>query len=122
VSEPEDRVLETSTTTGTGNITLAGAITGYRTFASAYAVGDTAIAYYIEGVDANGIATGEWEDGWGTYSATSTLTRDRVSKSSNADALVSFSAGTKRVGMTLIADDIQTNGRATALAVGNIAL
>lgn len=98
----EDRVLETSTTTGTGNLTLAGAVTGYRTFASQMATSDTC-NYAVWGVDANGTPTGEWEGGVGTYSATNILTRTTVLESSNAGAAVSFSAGTKYVAITLIA-------------------
>lgn len=92
----EDRVAETSTTTGTGALTLAGAITGYRTFSSVCSVGD--ICYYtIEAVDGSGTPTGAFETGIGTYSAASTLTRTTISRSSNANAAVSFAAGTKRV-------------------------
>jgi hypothetical protein len=94
-----DRVIETSTTTGTGAITLAGALTGFRTWASQCAVADTAY-YLIEAVDANGLATGEWEAGLGTYSAANTLTRTTVISSSNANAAVTFSAGTKRVSLS----------------------
>jgi hypothetical protein len=97
----EDRVLETSTTTGTGALTLAGALTGYRTWASVMAVNDTAW-YYIEAVDASGNATGDYEEGLGTYSAASQLTRTTVFRSSNANAAVAFAAVTKRVGITLI--------------------
>lgn len=98
----EDRVLETSTTTGSGNFALAGAVTGYRTFASQMAVSDTCW-YAIWGVDANGSPTGEWEGGLGTYSATNTLTRTTVLESSNAGSVVTFSAGTKYVAITLLA-------------------
>lgn len=98
----EDRVLETSTTVGTGNLTLAGAVTGYRTFASQMATSDTCL-YAVWGVDANGTPTGEWEGGIGTYSATNTLTRTTVLESSNAGAAVNFSAGTKYVAITLLA-------------------
>lgn len=98
----EDRVFETSTSTGTGALTLAGAITGYRTFASTLAVNDTCW-YAVWGVDASGTPTGEWEAGLGTYSATNTLTRTTVLESSNAGAAVTLSAGTKYVALTLIA-------------------
>lgn len=98
----EDRVLETSTSTGTGTLTLAGAVTGYRTFASTMAVNDTCL-YAVWGVDANGAPTGEWEGGVGTYSATNTLTRTTVLESSNAGSVVTLSAGTKYVAITLIA-------------------
>lgn len=98
----EDRVLETSTTTGTGNLTLAGAVTGYRTFASVMVTTDTCL-YAVWGVDVNGSPTGEWEGGIGTYSATNTLTRTTVLESSNAGAAVNFSAGTKYVAISLLA-------------------
>lgn len=92
-----DRVLETSTSTGTGAITLGGALTGFRTFASVAASSDT-LFYFVEGVDANGLPSGEWETGLGTLGS-GTLTRTAVIASSNAGALVAFSAGTKYVGI-----------------------
>lgn len=95
-----DRVKETSTTTGTGALTLAGAITGFGTFASRCSVGDTCY-YAIQAVDAGGVPTGDWECGLGTYSASSTLTRTTVTSSSNSDAVVSFAAGTKQVFIAL---------------------
>lgn len=98
----EDRVLETTTSTGTGALTLAGAVTGYRTFASTMAVNDTCL-YAVWAVDASGAPTGEWEGGVGTYSATNTLTRTTVLESSNAGSAVTLSAGTKYVAITLLA-------------------
>jgi hypothetical protein len=87
-----DRVQETTTTTGTGTVTLAGAATGYQSFA---AVGDGNSTYYT-------IAGGsEWEVGIGTYTASgTTLSRTTVISSSNAGSLVTFSAGTKNVFVT----------------------
>lgn len=95
-SAPADRVLETSTTTGTGTLTLAGAVTGYQTFA---AVGNSnTTPYCIFGVDADGIPTGEWETGIGTYTSSgTTLARTTVQASSNSNNAVNFSAGTKYV-------------------------
>ena len=92
----EDRVAETTTTTGTGVITLAGALVGFLAFSSVCATSDT-VYYTIEGIDAYGVPTAEWETGLGTYSAANQLTRTTVSRSSNANAAVTFSAGTKRV-------------------------
>jgi hypothetical protein len=97
-----DRVLETSTSTGTGDFTLGGAVTGFRTFASVCAIGDTSY-YMIEAIDAYGVPTGDWECGFGAYSASSTWTRSTIYASSNANAAVSFSAGNKRVSMSPIA-------------------
>lgn len=101
----EVRVLETTTTTGTGVLSLAGVVTGFKTFASVCAVTDT-LWYYIEAVDGSGVPTGEYESGLGTYSAANQLTRTTVLRSSNANAAVNFTAGTKRVGLTLVSNRV----------------
>jgi hypothetical protein len=92
-----DRVKETSTTTGTGTINLAGAETGYESFVSGVGTGNTTY-YAIELNSAN-----EWEVGIGTVTdaAPDTLSRDTIISSSNSDAAVNFSAGTKNVFCTL---------------------
>lgn len=113
----EDRVLETSTTTGTGDLTLAGAVTGFRTFSSVMSIGDTCW-YYIEGVDGSGVPTGEFETGMATYSASNTLSRSSIDDSSNSGALVNLSAGTKRVGLTIVATSVMSQGRVVAQAQG----
>jgi hypothetical protein len=88
-----DRVKDTTTTTGTGTITVSGtAPTGYEAFATAYAVGADRIPYAIS---SSGGA--EWEVGFGTLATSTTLSRNEVTASSNSDALVNFSAGTKDV-------------------------
>lgn len=97
-----DRVLETSSTTGTGAFTLAGAVTGFQAFSSICSPSDT-FHYMIEGIDSSGVPTGEWETGYGTYSAANTLTRTIVEASSNSGSAVSFSAGTKRVALLVTA-------------------
>lgn len=94
----EDRVLETSTTTGTGNFTLAGAVPGFRTFDSAVSTSDT-MPYYIEAIDGGGVPTGDYEVGIGTYSGSNILARTSILASSNSNTAVNFSAGTKRVGL-----------------------
>lgn len=86
----KDRVQETSTTTGTGTLTLAGAVTEFQSFSSAIGNGNT--TYYTIYV-AGGT---DWEVGLGTVGA-STLSRDTVYASSNAGSLVNFPAGTKYV-------------------------
>jgi len=86
-----DRVRETATTTGTGTLTLLGAVAGYRTFSAS--VGSTYDCYYA----IVGRGTGEWEVGIGRNAGGNTLTRVTVLASSNSNALVSFSAGTKDV-------------------------
>jgi hypothetical protein len=87
----KDRVKETTTTTGTGTVTLAGAATGFQSFA---AIGDTNSTYY-----AIVAQTGtEWEVGIGTYTSSgTTLSRTTVLSSSNSGSLVDFTAGTKDV-------------------------
>ena len=89
-----DRVKETTTTAGTGTVTLLGASTGYQSFA---AVGNANTTYYCIA----GQTTSEWEVGIGTYTSVgTTLSRTTVLASSNAGALVTFSAGTKDVFVT----------------------
>jgi hypothetical protein len=84
----KDRVKETSTTTGTGTLTLAGAAVGFETFSASIVNGNTTYYAIVGGT--------EWEVGLGTVAA-GTLARTTVLESSNADALVNFSAGTKDV-------------------------
>jgi len=79
----KDRVQETSTTTGTGTLTLAGAVTQFQTFSSAIGNGNT--TYYTI-YNAGGSL---WEVGIGTVGA-GTLSRDTVLSSSNSGSLVSF--------------------------------
>lgn len=111
-----DRVKDTSTTTGTGDFTLAGsAPTGYQTFSAAFAVNDL-VVYCIQ------LQSGsEWEVGKGTLTGATTLARTTVLASSNAGAAVNFSAGTKDVFCTIDAgraNDWDTKGRIVAGMMG----
>jgi hypothetical protein len=93
-----DRVKETTTTTGTGTVTLLGASTGFQSFS---AIGNTNTTYYTIA----GQTGSEWEVGIGTYTSSgTTLARTTVIASSNAGALVNFSAGTKDVFVTYPAE------------------
>jgi hypothetical protein len=112
---PQDRVLETTTSTGTGEIALAAAITGFRRFNAVCAVGDT-LSYFIEAIDSVGLPTGDYEYGIGTYSAANTLTRTTVLGSSNGGAAVNFAAGSKNVGITLQRYDLVNWGAQIAPA------
>lgn len=103
-----NRVKETTTSTGQGALTLAGAMVAYQTFAAVCAVGDTAY-YALQAVDATGAPTGAWELGIGTYSAASTLTRTTVLSSSNANAAVVLAAGTTQVWIDLEASWFATH-------------
>ena len=91
-----DRVKETTTTTGTGAITLAGAVGGFETFSAG--IGGSNTTYYaIKHQTAN-----EFEVGFGTLNGgASTLTRTYIINSSNSDAAVDFSAGTKDIFCTM---------------------
>jgi len=93
-----DRVKETTTTTGTGTVTLLGASTGYQSFS---AIGNGNTTYYTIAAQ-----TGtEWEVGIGTYTSSgTTLARTTVISSSNSGSLVNFSAGTKDVFVTYPAE------------------
>lgn len=86
-----DRIQETSTTTGTGPLTLTGAVLGYRTFLSVN-TGAAQDQHYYTITDQT--ASADWEVGFGEYDvATNTFTRTTVLSSSNAGALVNFTSG-----------------------------
>ena len=92
----KDRVKETTTTTGTGTYTLAGAVTGFETFGS---VGNSNTTYYCCTDGTN------FEVGIGTYTASgTTLARTTILQSSNSDSAVNWSAGTRTIFCTYPAD------------------
>ena len=87
----KDRVKSSTTTTGTGTITLGAAAIGFQAFS---VIGDGNTTYYTI-VDT---VNGTWEVGIGTYTSSgTTLSRDTVLDSSNSGSLVSFAAGSKDV-------------------------
>ena len=87
----KDRVKETSTTAGTGTLTLAGAALGFQSFS---AIGNGNTTYYAIADS----TTGAWEVGIGTYTSSgTTLSRTTVLSSSNGGSLVSFAANSKDV-------------------------
>lgn len=88
----KDRVRETTNVTGTGTMTLQGAVEGFETFTSAIGVGNQ--TYYSVAT------TTQWEVGVGTVGAGNTLTRDKVLDSSNSGNLVDFTAGDKDIFVT----------------------
>ena len=92
-----DRVKETTTTTGTGTLNLAGAATNFETFVAG--IGDGNTVYYAI---VHQTAT-EFEVGLGTVTDASpdTLSRTTILSSSNSDSAVNFSSGTKDVFCTL---------------------
>ena len=103
----KDRVLETSTSTGTGDFVLGGAQDGYQAFS---VVGNGAtVPYTIQGKNADGTLNGEWEVGEGTYhSSGNYISRDLVYESSNSNAKVSFSSGNKDIFLDLPSELIST--------------
>jgi len=109
-----DRVKETSTTVGTIDFVLAGALTGFVTFNSG--IGDTNTTYYtIVGED----VSSEWEVGIGTYTnGTTTLSRTTIINSSTGSK-VSFSAGTKVVFCTLPAEKALMKDSSDAVVFGD---
>ena len=121
-----DRIKETSTTTGASTFSLDGAVPGFETFSSA--IGNSNTTYYT--IQNQNVPT-EFEVGLGTVGA-GTLARTTVISSSNSDSAVNFSAGTKDVFVTLPASKavmldasgniIANNGSAlTALNASNLA-
>jgi hypothetical protein len=116
-----DRVKDTTTSTGTGSITLSGtAPTGYQSFGTAFALGDSNVFTYCI-VDNT---SGQWETGAGYLSASTTLVRyEPMDGSSGQYTLVNFSAGTKDVFVTAVAhymEDVDTGAilhRSTGMAM-----
>mgnify|MGYP003109082204 FL=1 len=95
----KDRVKETTTSTGTGAITLAGAQANFRTFSSVLSNADTTYYAIIDNTNL------DFEVGLGTYASSgNTITRTTVLSSSNSNSAVNFSAGTKDVILTYPAD------------------
>ncbi len=115
-----DRVKETTTTTGTGALTLGGALTGFETFGTG--IGNSNTTYYAVTLP----GSSEFEVGLGTLNGDSTtITRTTVISSSNSDSAVNFSAGTKTIFCTMPASKavfLDASGNATLgadLSVGD---
>jgi hypothetical protein len=92
-----DRVKETSTTTGTGTFSLDGASQDFETFVAGVGTGNTTYYCIVNS------GTDEWEVGVGTVTDATpdTLSRDTIISSSNSDTAVTFTAGTKDVFCTI---------------------
>jgi hypothetical protein len=112
----KDRVKETTATTGTGTITLAGAATGFQSFS---VIGDGNTTYYA----ITDPTAGTWEVGIGTYTSSgTTLSRDTVLESSNSGSLVSFGAGSKDVFVTYPAERSVVGGMGYIENAANVTL
>jgi len=91
-----DRVRETTSTAGSGTVTLGGAVDGFQTFAAG--IGNDNTTYYAISLN----SASEWEVGRGTLNADSSeLARTAILQSSNSDNAVVFSAGAKEIFCTL---------------------
>lgn len=112
----KDRVQETSSTTGTGTLTLSGAVTGFATFSSSIGNGNTTYYSIVNG--------SEWEVGLGTVAA-GTLSRDTVLNNSlGTTALITLSAGIKNVFVTYPANKaiLGSTSSVTSTGTGNVVL
>lgn len=92
----DNRIQETTTTTGTGAITLAGAVAGYQSLAAglgAFSVGN--VPYLL-------VSGTAWEVGKGTFNGTTGFTRDVVEESSNSGNAITL-AGTSNIYVTMTA-------------------
>lgn len=110
----KDRVKETTSTTGTGTITLAGAAAGgFQTFA---VIGNGNSTYYTisDGTD--------WEVGIGTYTSSgTTLSRDVILESSNSGSAVNWGAGDKDVFVTYPAErSVYADGSGVTSDTGSV--
>ena len=95
----KDRVKESSTTSGTGTLTLAGAVTGFQAFSAALSNGDTTYYAIAE------LSTGAWEVGLGTYTTSgTTLARTTILDSSNSGSAINLSGAGADVFITQPAD------------------
>ena len=108
----KDRVQETSSTTGLGTITLAGAVSGFQSFS---AIGNANTTYYAI------VGGTQWEVGLGTYTSSgTTLSRDTVLASSTGSK-IDFAAGTKNVFVTYPADKaIYDDASGNVIGLGTI--
>jgi hypothetical protein len=97
-----ERVLQTSTTNGTGSLTLGDPVTGYRSFASVMSNGDTCY-YSIVKVSDSGRPLGDWEVGLGTLTNATTFARTTVLQSTNGGNAVDFTDGLKYVFLSFTA-------------------
>lgn len=111
---PYSRIRETTTSTSSSVITLAGAALGYRAFSLKHAVGETGIEVVIDD------GSGNWLEGLYTMTDATTLTRTSIISSSNADADVTFAAGTKAVFETITGASLRRVPKTVTDTSGNV--
>ena len=107
-----DRVRETTTTTGTGTITLGGAVTNFETFAANLSNADTTYYAIVDNTNS------DFEVGVGTFTSSGTTLARSVIASSNSNNLVDFGAGTKDVFITVPASKIVVEDGSNNVSVG----
>ena len=105
----KNRVALTTTTVGSGAYTLGAAVLGYQTAVAAGCIAGEVYDYFVEAIDTNGNLTGAFEVGSGTYTV-GVLTSNSVSSSTNNGAKVNWAAGTKRIALTLSAENVSLFG------------
>jgi hypothetical protein len=114
----KDNCLNSTTTTGTGTLTLGSTLAGWQSI-SAIGNGNSS-TFVMFAVDGDGLRNGDWEIFVGTYATSgTTLSRDKVLASSNSGSAVNWGAGTKYVASigaeasTALPDIAICNGRLT---------
>lgn len=110
MSKVFDRVKETTTTTGTGDVSLGGPTPGFQSFNSVLSSGDKTF-YSLVGED------NTWETGIGTYKGSNILERTSVFESSNSGGRVNFTAGTKSIFISYPAKKSITSDQSIALSI-----
>ncbi len=109
-----DLIQENATVTGTGPITLAGNVTGWRKFSDAFGSGKK-VRYFIQNETRL-----QWEAGEGTFTVAGpdVLSRDKVVRSSNGNNLVNFDDSAKIVICSADADTIRFGAGSPSTASG----
>ncbi len=107
-----DRVRETTTTTGTGTITLGGAVTNFETFTANLSNSDTTYYAIVDNTNS------DFEVGLGTFTASGTTLARSVLASSNSNNLVDFGAGTKDVFITIPASKMVVEDGSNNVSIG----
>ena len=107
-----DRVRETTTTEGTGTITLGGAVTNFETFTANLSNSDTTYYAIVDGTN------GDFEVGLGTFTASGATLSRSVIASSNSNSLVNFGVGTKDVFITVPASKIVVEDGSNNVSIG----
>lgn len=107
-----NRAKMSTSTTGTGTITLGSALSGYQTFAQAGITNGQTVRYAIE----DGT---NFEIGSGVFTSSGTTLTRNVTESSNSDSAINLS-GSGEVFITASAADIFVNDGATSLTTTGV--